>query len=908
MGSKQTFYFAKYLKSVAPASVWNVVTLSVIFFAFPAEIFAAANHAASTTARAAFGAEFLVFLAIMGMFPLGLRLRCCMAEKKGATRQPDLMSVLNSIGSAVIAVDTRGRVVGLNPAAELMLGLPPHNAMDRKIHDCFTLIDTRSALPQPSALDQALRLNQEVLLPEHSTLVTLAGARFQVAGSANPLTDGSGTVLGAVLSLHDISDEYHLRQEIRDSEQRFRDVTDSLNDILIMMDRDLNVQLLNAAALRNYKVDPEDYVGRPCHELFWNCQDLCHDCPSLQVLEDGQTKQALRFLADGRILDRTVYPIYDSAGHISGISVIAKDVTERFYAERKLLETTNQLADIANSISGAVFQYRINSLRNQLDLLYVGLGIIELAGLGPDTDIKNAHTLMQAVCKPDRFRVLRTLSKATRARAAWQEDFRFDTPSGTRWVHGHACPRSRDDGSIVFNGVLIDITRQKETEEKLQHQVYHDGLTGLANAARYRETLERALIRARRHNTFVGVVMLDMDNFKKINDTLGHSAGDELLIQVSQRMQATLRGDDMVARLGGDEFMVLFEDLHTTSNLVSALEKLMQAFSTPFKVENTNLRVSPSIGVTTFPGDNHDSETLIKNADAAMYRAKNDGGGRYCFYTTGMTEHVKAQIELENQLHHAIEHHELQLYYQARVNIHTGTMHGMEALVRWNHPQRGLLTPGHFIPVAESGNLILSLGDWVLYEACRQTRQWQTEGINIGRVSVNVAAGQFHHGHLLQSVKTTLDATGLAPTNLCLEITETSLMDTNPRVLADLEELRTLGVAIAIDDFGTGYSSLLYTKTLPVTTLKLDMGFVKNLPHDPDNAAICKAVIAMAEALGLNLVVEGVETVEQRDYLISIGAHRAQGYLWGRPQPLPDFAALGALQPALAADALTQKP
>jgi len=837
----------------------------------------------------------MLYMLTLVLIPVGLRLRKCMADKKDTRSHPDLMSVLNSIGSAVVAVDSDSRVIGLNPAAENILGRLPQNIIERKIDDLFNLIDTRSSKPLISPVNEALRHNRQIPLPDDSSLVTFEGTQLQISGSVTPLTDGNGNLLGAVLSFHDISHEYQLRQEILNSEQRFRNVTDSINDILIMMDRNLNVQLLNAAALRNYKVDPESYIGSSCHELFWNCQDACHNCSTLEVMKDGTTKQAMRFLADGRVLDRTIYPIYDREKNIIGASVIAKDVTERFYAERKLLETTNQLTDIANSISGAVFQYRIYASYGKLELLYIGHGIIELAGLGQDADIRQMQTIINAVLESDRFSLMRTLLKAANSSEAWQKDFRFTTSTGTRWVHGQACPRIRDDGSIVFNGVLIDITGQKETEEKLQHQVYHDNLTGLANAARYRDTLAQALIRTRRHKTFVGVAMLDMDNFKKINDTLGHSAGDELLIQMAQRMRTTLRGDDLVARLGGDEFMVLFEDLHTTSNLVSALEKLLQAFSTPFEIEGTMLRVSSSIGVTISHGEDDDCETLIKNADAAMYRAKNNGGSRYCFYTSGMTEEVQAQIELENELYHALENNELELHYQARVNIHTGTMHGMEALVRWNHPQRGFLGPGHFIPVAESGNLILSLGDWVLYEACRQARQWQLEGIDIGRVSVNVAAAQFHHGHLLQSVENCLEATELSPLNLCLEITETSLMDTNPQVLADLAQLREWGVSIAIDDFGTGYSSLLYTKTLPVTTLKLDMGFVKNLPHDPDNAAICKAVIAMAEALGLNLVVEGVETPEQRDYLISIGAQRAQGYLWGRPQARPDFAALGAI-------------
>jgi diguanylate cyclase (GGDEF)-like protein/PAS domain S-box-containing protein len=436
-----------------------------------------------------------------------------------------------------------------------------------------------------------------------------------------------------------------------------------------------------------------------------------------------------------------------------------------------------------------------------------------------------------------------------------------------------------------YRGVGRDVTHQRLAEQQVLKLARYDGLTGLPNRSMFIDELERTLARARRHGEAFALFFIYLDRFKNINDSLGHGAGDQLLKVMASRLRELLRDSDLVARLGGDEFVVLLDGTVDAAALAHVARKALAAIAEPVLIESRSYQVTGSIGISLYPDDGADAATLLKNADAAMYLAKDSGKNNYQFYTAQLAAHSAQQFALEADLRAALQRDELQLHYQPKVRVDDGALVGMEALVRWLHPQRGLLAPGAFITLAEDSGLILPIGQWVLQAACRQVRAWRDAGLQVPRCAINLSARQFVTDTLVDEVQRALAEHALDAGALEVEITESVLMADPQRASRTLQALHELGVQIAIDDFGTGYSSLAYLKRFPAQTVKIDRSFVNGLPQDRDDAAITQAVIAMAHSLGLEVVAEGVETRAQLDFLMRLGCDQAQGYFIGRPVP-----------------------
>jgi diguanylate cyclase (GGDEF)-like protein len=384
-------------------------------------------------------------------------------------------------------------------------------------------------------------------------------------------------------------------------------------------------------------------------------------------------------------------------------------------------------------------------------------------------------------------------------------------------------------------------------------------------------------------------MFLDLDRFKTINETLGHGAGDELLRAVATRLTGVLREEDTVARLGGDEFLFLLPEIDDVEDAARVARKVLTELVTPFSVHGHELHVTASVGIAMFPFDGADAETLVRNADSALYRAKEQGGNRCQLYAPAMNAIAFKRLVLENSLRRAIEREELRLHYQPLVSLHDGTFVGVEALIRWQHPELGMVLPAEFIPLAEETGLIVQLTHWVLRTACRQMKEWQDAGLELATVSVNISAQHFNAANLPVVVSEALSSAGLDGRYLCLELTESVMMEDAEETIATLLELKKLQVKVSIDDFGTGYSSLSYLKRLPIDTLKIDQSFVRNTPADPDDAAIAMLIISMAHSLNLSVVAEGVETEEQMHLLRSQQCDIMQGYLVSRPLPGPEI-------------------
>jgi diguanylate cyclase (GGDEF)-like protein/PAS domain S-box-containing protein len=441
--------------------------------------------------------------------------------------------------------------------------------------------------------------------------------------------------------------------------------------------------------------------------------------------------------------------------------------------------------------------------------------------------------------------------------------------------------------------VLAAAIERSGTEDEIRHQAVHDPLTGLPNRSLFADRLSQALAHARRHHTSVAVLFCDLDQFKLVNDSLGHEAGDELLRTVAPRITQALRAEDTVARFGGDEFGVLVEEVITERDATRVAERISGALARPFVLRGREHYVTATIGIAIGEGGEA-PQALIRDADAAMYRAKERGRGRYEIFDEAMRARVTAYLQTENELRRAIDRNEMCLYYQPVVSLDAGRIIGLEALLRWQHPERGLIPPGEFIPVAEESGLIVSLGSWVLSEAARQAASWHAEAPDsapIG-VSVNLSARQVGDPGVGELVRNVLRASGVEPASLSLEITESALMEDSDTTLATLSEVKSLGVGLVLDDFGTGFSSLGYLRRFPFDSLKIDRAFIERLVSEPGDRAIVGAVTEIAEALGLILVAEGVETEAQLEILRELGCHFAQGFLFARPLPASEMGML----------------
>ncbi len=473
----------------------------------------------------------------------------------------------------------------------------------------------------------------------------------------------------------------------------------------------------------------------------------------------------------------------------------------------------------------------------------------------------------------------------------WKGELCDKRKDGSTFSAQHTISAVRDStGQIThYIDLFRDISEKKQQEEYIRNLAHYDQLTGLPNRALFIDRLKQSIYRARRKHQNIGLMFIDLDRFKYVNDTLGHDAGDELLAKVAERLNETVREQDTVSRLGGDEFTIILEELAAPEDSVLVADKLIQHLCQPLDIKGHEMVVGASVGISTFPLHGDDQDTLIKCADTAMYHAKESGRNQSKLYNESMSAKASERFHLERLLRKAIEDEEFELYFQPQINITSGRVCGCETLIRWNNPEQGLIGPMEFIPLAEETGLIIPLGEWVLHHSLVCANRWQEQGVEDITVSVNVSSKQLSAGNFAEKVRQLVTLNAFPPERLELEITESAVMENPNQVIAELNQIRELGVNISLDDFGTGYSSLSYLKKLPVTKVKIDRSFVRDINVDKDDEEIVKAIIAMSRTLGLKVIAEGAETKDHIDFIRRADCHDVQGYYYSQPLPEADF-------------------
>jgi diguanylate cyclase (GGDEF)-like protein/PAS domain S-box-containing protein len=523
--------------------------------------------------------------------------------------------------------------------------------------------------------------------------------------------------------------------------------------------------------------------------------------------------------------------------------------------------------------------------------LYVSPACRDVSGYAP-ADFFADDGLMEKIIHPDDLAAWKAhRAAAVAGTAPGPHLFRIGARDGSeRWIE-HVCKPVFDAAGqpIGLRGSLRDITDRQHAEQKLDFFAHRDPLTGLPNRALFAQLLAQAVLNAERSGTQFALLFVDLDNFKAINESLGHTLGDRLLVEVSTRLQGLLPDNSEIARIGGDEFYIIVDHAAGLSGIDLIAQRMIDALGEPFPIDDNMIYIGASIGIALYPNDGRDAAHLQSSADAALHQAKAQGRGILRFFSPEMTSRSRARLALEADLRQALDQQELRLYYQPQIDLASGQLVGVEALVRWLHPERGLIPPDDFIPLAEESGLVVLLGDWVLHAACQQIRSWTDAGLAPRQTAVNVSAVQLNRGQLLNSVSDALHVSGIAPEQLELEITESFVLADRDQSFKTLSELKALGVRLSIDDFGTGYSSLAYLQQLKVHKLKIDLSFVRDVTTNSSNASIVKAIIALGHSLGLEIIAEGVEEEVQARYLRSLQCDVIQGYLISRPLPAEDM-------------------
>ena len=801
------------------------------------------------------------------------------ASSQLEAKESRLSSILNALPYGIQENDLEGTITFSNKAHRNILGYAKGELVGRKIWDFSPttqdMADTRDYLTHIIA-------DRPAPSPIIANNLTKTGEQIWVRIDWSYRYDGAGNLVGLTSIVTDISGQKEMENRLADTEFEWTEAINQAEQQILILDADKRVRRGNRAFY--------NYFG-----LTHN-QACCQKLSDLPELADNDLRPLIRRLADlasdgasivqkserGEIFELQCKTLQNEAHNRRGYLITLTDVTDLQRLNRRIELFAAIFENTAEGIMLTDADKRIVQVNDAFRQI-TGFSQEDAVGKTPALLSSGRHTIS----------FYKEMWKTIKESGRWSGEIWNRKKSGAVFPELLTINSLQNEQGEVthYVGIFSDISKLKTSQEKLKHLTHYDPLTDLPNRALLVERVEQALRHANRTNNRVALVMLDLDRFKHINESYGHTVGDKLIADVANNLRQVVRDDDTLARIGGDEFVLLFEDVEDISKLGFVTERIQRALALPIELPDQIVNMTASMGVCVYPEDGANASELIRNADAAMFHAKAQGRNTYQFYTEELTRKAFEVLLLENDLRQAIERNEFVLYYQPQIDMLSGKVIGAEALIRWNHKVLGTVSPARFIPIAEESGLILEIGDWVLEEGCRQMGQWQQSGVKLNHLAVNVAALQLTRGGLVTRLGALLKDNGLVSRQIELEVTEGFVMDRSERSISQLRALRELGVTIAIDDFGTGYSSLSYLKDLPMNKLKIDQSFVRGLPEDSADVALTKTIVELGTGLGMEVIAEGVETQEQAAFLTNEGCHNAQGYLFGKPMPADEFEA-----------------
>ncbi|HUJ01981.1 MAG TPA: EAL domain-containing protein [Usitatibacter sp.] len=838
--------------------------------------------------------ELAVAIALAACLLAGLL--WALARWRASTRRSAALSaqldftrkLVEAMPSPVFFKDAQGRYLGVNRAFEEYIGVTRDELLGRS--------SGHTAAPD---LEEGADARADPRTYETTFSDARDGARHEVLVNKAPFHAASGEFAGTVGVLVDITTRKALEAQTRQSHERLRSVIHAAPIAIIARDLDGVIRMWNPAAERLFGWSEEEVLETNTllvpERLVPDARELRRRAQAGEVIWVEETRRLRR---DGSEVDvsLSMSPVYGEHNEVIGTMVTLTDISRRKIAEQALRESEEQLRLAMDAAQMGIWYWEVDT-----DRFLHSEGLSVLFGGRAADPISHYRVFQQLLHPEDRELLEATLRHAIRRGVDFQIDYRVVWPDGsTHWLTNRGqIHRGADGRAQRVIGVSMDITDRKLAEQRIAHMAHHDALTGLPNRVLLRDRIQQAIAHAHRDGTQLAVLFLDLDRFKTINDSLGHQLGDRLLQSVASRILVCVREGDTVARVGGDEFVIAIPGLGSAADASAVGSKILEVLASAFHLNGSDLHVSGSIGISLYPSDGADAETLMRNADTAMYHAKDSGRGKLQFFTQHMNVAAQHRLALENALRRALESREFEVHYQPLFELRDRTITGFEALLRWRTPDGELVSPGQFIAAAEESGLIVPIGDWVLREALAQAKSWQSAGRPV-MLSVNVSANQLARPSFVERLRALIAETDLDPGLLELEVTEGVIVEGAGEAREALDQIAALGVGIAIDDFGTGYSGLAYLKRLPIDTVKIDQSFVRDLTVDPDDAAIVTAIVAMASSLGVDVVAEGVETQAQLEALRRLECHRAQGYLLARPMDAASAARLlrAALEPA----------
>lgn len=825
-------------------------------------------------------------------------------EDQLARERQLLRTVIDAMPDRIFVKDREGRFLLQNAANLKVRGLEHHDEIVGKtVFDIYP----QALAEQRDAEDRAIIGSGLPLLNrEGQTYFGDSDRRRQETRwhltSKIPLRDAAGMIYGIAGINHDITEQKLAAIALQESERFAKSTIDTLSEHLCVLDDRGTIIAVNKAwrefALAN-GVKDYSHVAEGANYLA-----ACEAESGSSGNQGPGFAAGIRAVLGGEREEFTLeYPCHSPAEQrwFSGkvtpfqgmgprrVVVTHEDITKRKETQAALVESDEKFRELTRNIP-QVFWITDAAQRSTI---YASPAYETISGRSLSELESEPRSWLKTVHAEDRERV-KSARKERALFGTYNIEYRMVHIDGSlRWIHDRAFPVSNaENGVYRIAGIAEDITERKQTQEQLAQLAHYDSLTGLPNRVLFNDRLRQAVAQARRNHWIVGVLFLDLDRFKLVNDTLGHASGDLLLKQVAARLSECLRPTDTVGRLSGDEFAVILSELAEAQNAGYVAQKILDALAAPFNLEGSEVFVTASIGITLYPSDSESIDTLIRDADAAMYGAKAAGRNNYQYYTAAMNARALEKLRLETGIRRALERNELLLHYQPKIDIASGNISGLEALLRWQSPEQGLVSPAQFIPLLEDSGLIVPVGEWVTRVVCAQLQAWRKAGVKPVPVAINLSARQLRQQGYAEVLGQAMQEYGIDPELIHVEITESSLMENPEEAILVLQELKTLGIRLEADDFGTGYSSLSYLKRFPLDALKIDRSFVRDITTDEDDAVIAKTVISLAHSLGLTVVAEGVETEEQLAFLSINRCDEAQGYLFAHPLPVDDCTAL----------------